>query len=222
MIKAVIFDMDGLMFDTERIAVKGWEYASDILKYNIPSDIIMKLRGRNVESSKKIFKEAFGDTVDYDKAKILKGEYVKKYIDSHGVPVKVGLFELLEYLKNNDYKIALATSTVSDTAVWYLKIAGVYKYFDEFVFGNEIQNGKPEPDIFIKACEKLMLNSNECIVFEDSPAGIKSAYAAGCHVVMVPDLIQPDNEILKFISYKCENLKEGINIIKSINNSKAD
>lgn len=194
-IKGAVFDMDGLMFDTENLTFKlqrdilaeaGLEFSLDDYKKTI---------GKRLADLPVLFYELFGESYDFDRFRLeCRNAYIK-YTEEYGIPVKDGLFELLDELKEKDIKIALATSTTRRSAERTLKIAGVFDYFDELVCAEDVKNGKPDPEPFLKAAEKLSLEPSECMALEDSVNGIKSAYLAGMKTVMVPDLIEPDDEI---------------------------
>lgn len=216
MIKGAIFDMDGLMFDTERLALEGWLSAAEVFHYPITAVTVSKIRGVNVATSRQIFKEEFGNTVDYDAAKQYRDEYVNRMIAENGVPVKTGLHVLLKYLKDSKVKIAVATSSNRKHAENYLKSALVYEYFDAFVFGDEVKNGKPAPDIFLKAAEHLSLKPEECVVFEDSPNGIKAAYGAKTKIIGVQDLTEYDESVLRMLDYNCMTLSDAIPHLKDL------
>ncbi len=203
-IYGVVFDMDGLMFDTETLTYelqkpileqKGITYTLDWYKQTV---------GKRIEDIVPLFKELCGDSFDYEGFRVQCREAYKKYTDEHGVPIKDGLFELLDYLKEKNIKIALATSTTEPSAARTLKISGTLPYFDALVCADDVKRGKPHPDPFIKAAEKLGLNPENCLALEDSINGIKSAYSAGMVTVMVPDLIEPTEEI-KPMCYKILN-----------------
>ena len=194
-IKGAVFDMDGLMFDTENLTYKlqrdilaeaGLEFSLDDYKKTI---------GKRLADLPVLFYDLFGESYDFDRFRLeCRNAYIK-YTEEYGIPVKDGLFELLDKLKEKDIKIALATSTTRRSAERTLKIAGVFDYFDELVCAEDVKNGKPDPEPFLKAAEKLSLEPSECMALEDSVNGIKSAYLAGMKTVMVPDLIEPDDEI---------------------------
>lgn len=194
-IKGVVFDMDGLMFDTENLTYvlqkeilskKGMSFTLEQYKNTI---------GKRTADLPEYFESIFGESFSYEDFRQECRVYYKDYTDKNGIPVKDGLFELLEDLKEKDIKIALATSTTRRSAERTLKIAGVYDYFDELVCAEDVKNGKPDPEPFLKAAEKLGLKPSECIALEDSFNGIKSAYLSGMKTVMVPDLIEPTEEI---------------------------
>ena len=169
-IKLVIFDMDGLMFDTENLICEIMEKASHEFGYNITKDIMAKTIGLNRENTKKIVTGFFDDKFDYDKINELKRKYFREHIDTFGVPKKRGLIELLDFLDNVKIEKAVATSTREESAKYCLQKADIYKYFDAFVYGDMVENGKPHPDIFLKACQMCNKLPEECIVLEDSPS----------------------------------------------------
>lgn len=214
--KGAIFDMDGLMFDTEKLANEGWLQAASELNYPITEETVSKIRGTNVATSKEIFKKDFGEKVDYEAARTVRTRYVNEKIETEGVPVKPGLFELLQYLKDHHWKLAVATSTERKTAESYLKKAGVYDFFDKLVFGDEVENGKPAPDIFIHAAKSLSLTPEDCVVFEDSPNGIKAACRAKTKIIGVQDLSVFDEKIIKLLTYNCKTLEDAIPLLQNL------
>lgn len=215
MIKGIVFDMDGLMFDTERIAMDGWDYAASMMGVVIPREIQIKVLGLTEESSKQLFEEYLGKDFDFYKAKDLRISYAYSYIEKNGVPLKKGLIELLDYLKANNYTIAVATSTEKEKAEYLIKKAGVYEYFNAVICGNMIKNGKPEPDIYLKASELIGIHPSECLALEDSINGILSADRAGLKPVMIPDIVQPNEEIKKHIYALLPSLLEVIDLLEN-------
>lgn len=212
-VKAAIFDMDGLMFDTEKLAADGWKYAGDVLGFEIDDEKLSQTRGRNVADARNLFFQWYGDQVDYDEARSLRCEYLNNRLNQYGMPMKEGLTELLAFLKEKGYKRALATSTHRNTVEWYFELAGLPMDFDAVVCGDEVEHSKPAPDVFLKAAKKLDTDPQKCLVLEDSPNGIRAGSCAGCKVVMVPDLDQPTVEIEKLCMKICENLRDVIRIL---------
>ncbi len=212
-----VFDMDGLMFDSERLVFEIWRdmLAEDGYDFNL--NIFRKTMGLRRDESEKVYKSVYGENFDYESRKNQSRAVFKSRILKDGVPVKKGLFELLDFLKKNNIKMAVATSTSAETAHWAIKLSGAYDYFDAFVCGNEVPNGKPAPDVFLKAAEKIGVPPKECAAFEDSINGIKAAYEAGMFAIMVPDLIQPDDVTKNLASAVCKSLDEAIPILKRIN-----
>ena len=207
-IKAVIFDMDGLMFDTERLTSSMWHKICDLYGYDFTDEFWVSLTGSNNEAFKVAFIERFGIDFDYDKKRAERWEIEENYIEANGLPIKEGLYQLLKYLKNNQIKTAVATSRVEKKALNWLKLANVEQYFDVKVFGDAVKNSKPEPDIFLKTIELLEVKADECIVLEDSFNGIIAANRAKTKPIMVPDLRQPDQEIEKLLYAKCDSLND--------------
>ena len=142
-------------------------------------------------------KKDAGEGFDINKGREAREEYITNFISKHGITKKKGLEKLLIFLKENNIKTCLASSTKRKVALSYLKMADVYKYFDDFTCGDEIENGKPAPDIFLKAADKLGADITESLVLEDSINGINAGLSAGARVIMVPDTIEPTDEMRK-------------------------
>lgn len=200
MIKGAIFDMDGLMLDTEKLLVKFWRQAAAEYGYDMTFEHVLSIRSLSRKYSIPLLKGIFGEEFPFEEVRSRRIKLMNSYIDENGFEIKKGLFELLDFLKEKGIRIAVATATDLERATIYLKKAGAFDYFDEIICGNMIKNGKPEPDIYIEAAKKLGLPAKECAALEDSPNGIKSAYSAGCRVIMIPDLSQPDDEIKPMLS----------------------
>lgn len=195
----VIFDMDGLMFDTERIFIEAWDYAGEKMGIGKAGFMILKTLGMNIEKSNEVWREEFGDR--YDPAELWKytEQYLSDFHKKSRVPVKKGLYELLDYLKSNDVKMAVASSTSKWKVERNLQEAEVSHYFEGIVCGDMIEKSKPDPEIYLKACELLGAEPGDTYALEDSKSGLLSAYRAGCKPIMVPDLWQPDEEVLQFV-----------------------
>ena len=192
MVKGVLFDMDGLMFDTERMSLEAWRFAGRQLGFAPRDEFLLALRGSMGDEARAKLQREFGPGFDYDRTRQVRLTYADSWIEQHGMPVKPGLLPLLEELKARGIPAALATSTTRPTAWGYLTRAGVKDYFAASVCGGEVERPKPNPDVFLKAAGLLGLDPGTCMVLEDSPNGIAAAHAAGCIPVMVPDLTQPD------------------------------
>lgn len=206
--KAVVFDMDGLMFDTERVFIKAWDYAGEKLGLGKTGYMVLKTLGVNTAMCNDIWKAEFGDKYNEDDLWKYTREFIHDYYDNNPVPVKKGLYSLLEYLKENNYKMAVASSTAKHQVERHLKNAGVFKYFQAIVCGDMVSKSKPEPEIYLKACQALGEKPGACIALEDSRNGLISAHRAGCKPIMVPDLWQPDEEIKKILYGKFNDLDE--------------
>ncbi len=197
MFKAVVFDMDGVITDTEKLyrRFQMEEGKSNGITEEEMLKVCLAIAGGNKYANKPKFEAIVGRGIDYFEYRENMMARMDAYIRENGVELKPGVKEVLSYLKDKGIKIGLATSTARDRATGYLVDHDIYKYFDALVFGDMVTNGKPAPDIFLKACEELGVDLSEAMTVEDSINGIKSASAAGTFPVMVVDLIEPNDEI---------------------------
>lgn len=213
MIKGAVFDMDGLMFDTERLVYETWQKMMDELGFEYSLDVFKNTIGLRTDEAESYYNSVYGERFEYKPLRQKCRNTFLERVGKEGVPIKKGLIDLLDFLKAKNIKIAVATSTSAQTALKTIKMAGVYDYFDAFVCGDEVKNGKPNPEIFLKAAETLLLLPNECVAFEDSINGIKSAYSADMTTVMVPDYLQPTEEIMPMIGCLCKDLSQAIEFV---------
>jgi HAD superfamily hydrolase (TIGR01509 family) len=190
-IAAVLFDMDGLMFDTEPLYHRTWGEAAAALGFPLKENFFSKVQGRNNRASEAIL---VADT----SANFPLAEFRKRWraawvehIHTYGVPEKSGLRQLLAFLQKNALPLAVATSSNRAILDLCLQRSGLQSYFTLTVSGEDIENGKPAPDIYLLAAEKLGVRPEACLVLEDSDAGCRAALAAGMHVFAVPDEIPP-------------------------------
>ena len=204
----IIFDMDGLMFDTERVFIMAWDYAGEKIGIGKAGYMVYKTLGMNIASSFKVWKEEFGDGYNQEELRKYTKEFLTNYYNENKVPVKKGLYNLLDFLQKNDCKMAVASSSPRWEVEKHLKDAGIYEYFKGIICGDMVENSKPDPEIYLKACALLEANPSECYALEDSKNGLLAAHRAGCRPIMVPDLWQPDEDILKIIDGKYEDLDE--------------
>lgn len=214
MIKGIVFDMDGLMIDTEKLLVRFWRQSAKEHGFDMTEQDVYGIRSMSHKLAIPHLKNIFGESFDYYSIRSRRIELMNEYIEKNGIEIKAGLFQLLDYLKINGYKIAVATATPYERAENYLYKINAFDYFDKIIGGNMIENGKPAPDIYITACRELNLKPCECIALEDSPNGIKSAYSAGCNPIMIPDLTQPEDDIKPMLYGLCENLEKVIEILE--------
>ena len=216
-IKGIIFDMDGLMFDTERL---GYNYMMKITSLNgyvMPESVLNKTIGVNKKTAIRIFKKYLGNDFPVEKLLKEKRKIVNDNLDKNGVPIKEGLLELLQYLEENNIKKAVATSSYRVVAEKVLKLAGVYERFDVIVCGDEIKNSKPEPDVFLKAQVNLKILKKNILILEDSPMGVLAAYRAGIKSVMIPDILSSDERTKSMYFKECKSLKDVISMLDSLN-----
>jgi HAD superfamily hydrolase (TIGR01509 family) len=179
--------------------------------------LIDSFKGAPNQLSKQFFDQYFQGKYDYWGARELRTQYIMKLREKEGIPVKPGLFTLLEYIREHQLKCAVATSTRRESAEKTLHTIGAWEYLDAVVYGDSVEHGKPEPDIFLKAAEILGLNTADGIVIEDSINGIKAGYAAGIKVVHVPDTILIDDEIRALTYHVCDELSEVVRVVEKLN-----
>ncbi len=211
----IIFDMDGLMFDTESLGIQGWKHAFECFNLPVPMSTLIKKLGLSPYDSQKLFKEEVPFDFDYDKLKKTKIQYVFDHIDECGISKKKGLDEIINYLEKKQIKKIIATSSSQKVANFYLEKAGLKENFDAIITGDMVSRGKPNPDIFIKGSELLKINPSNCIVLEDSINGIKAAYNAKMKPIMIPDLVKDTSEVDNIIFSKCNDLLEVIDILEN-------
>lgn len=189
--KAIIFDMDGLLLDSERIALNAFTETLHHFDQEPDNELFKRCIGTNAEMSGKIIREGLQDKVDHAVFnKIWDQKYTEKTTDKP-IPLKTGVTELLAQIKEIKIPAAVATSTKTHKAEHKLRNADILDVFSFIVGGDQVERSKPHPDIYLKAAEKLGANPRNCLAFEDSENGVKSAFAAGLTVVQVPDLVAP-------------------------------
>lgn len=205
-IELVIFDMDGLMFDTEKISYIAWNEAAKQYNYQISRDLFEKTVGTDINKTKEIYIKHFGDRFPFDLIRSERAKISDEIIKTNGVPIKKGFCELMNLLNNGKIKKAVATSTSRKRALNLLSLVQIDGFFDYILCGDEIKNCKPNPEIFLKVADKLKCTPKKCLVLEDSEIGIIAAYQAGMIPIMVPDLKEPSKEIQSFIFSRMDSL----------------
>lgn len=211
--KALVFDMDGLLLDSERIVQRSWNEAGNLMGIFGVGEHIYNTLGMNRKARNAYFRQALGPDFDQDEFNKKASECFFRIVKDEGLPVKKGAIELLKHVKAKGYKTAVATSSSREYATGVLKNAGLYQYFDSGVFGDMVEHAKPDPEIYLKACENIGVNPKDCLALEDAPAGVRSAHAAGLTVIVVPDLVQPTEDILSLVLKKCNSLDEVIHML---------
>lgn len=206
--KAVVFDMDGVLFDTENLCKTGWCMIAKEQGLEDMDEIFMQCVGRNYNDTKILLQNHYGSAFDYDAFRKMASEQFWAHIEKNGTPVKTGVRELLEYLQEKGCRIGLASSTKRESVMKLLTEVGISEYFSAIVTGDMVEHSKPDPAIFLLACKELKVEPEEAYAIEDSRNGIRAAYAAGMKPIMVPDLIAPDAEMER-LSYRiCKDLLE--------------
>ena len=194
-LRAAIFDMDGLLFDTENLYLTYSKAAKDEMGFSIPEELHVETIGRTVEDTRRIFLEHLGQNFPLDTFLDKTKELVNEHVARYGIPVKPGAVELLKELRRHGVIILLASSSPVSTIEENLSAANMRSFFDLIVSGDEVEHGKPAPDIFLLAAERGGVAPEECLVFEDSNNGVLAGCAAGMRTVMVPDVKPPTPEV---------------------------
>ena len=206
--KAVIFDMDGVIFDTEKVYLDIWIEVFEKYGYKMTKELYVNVMGTGRKNVIKTFLENFGDDLPIEKMYEEKDNQLFYRIENQGIPLKEGVKELFSMLKEKDYKIALATSAKKERVEKQIKDKWLKESFDAIVCGDDVEKGKPSPDIFLKAAKEIDVEPENCFVVEDSPAGIKAAFSGGMKGIHVEDLKVADEEILKYCQKNFKNLQE--------------
>lgn len=220
MTNAIIFDMDGVLFDTERICCECWEEIGESMGLGDLSEGIRGCIGLNRNDAEAFMYNLYGEDFPFEEFTETVHVLMKKRLLEEGTPVKEGVREILKYLKENGYIIGMASSSSKESVMEHLKETGLEEYFRAVVTGDMVEHSKPDPDIYLKACEELGVTPMNVIAIEDSPNGIRSAYRAGMKPVMVPDLIEPAPEIEAMLYGKFYSLLDVLDYMK--NNSKGE
>jgi arylformamidase len=212
-LELVICDMDGLMLDTEPVSHNGWCEASKQMGFDMGEDLYRKMIGTNYNVCKQRMQNYLGYSFDFEEAYAIRSTYVRKQIDTNGVQVKKGLDVLLNRLDELNIKKCVATSTDYKRAKKLLTGIGVFKRFQHVIGGDNIKNGKPDPEIFLKAAELTGAAPKNCLVLEDSEAGAEAAYKAGMRTVLVPDMYAPNANTMAKVNAVCADLEEAAGLI---------
>lgn len=194
-VKGVLFDMDGIVLDTEKLYTRFWMEAAQYFGFPMTLEQALGMRSLSKELGEQRLKDYFGDAIDYQQVRQQRIKIMTEYIEKNGVEIKPGIHELLAFLQEKGIKTSIATSSPLDRTKLYLSQVGLEDKFDALVSGHMVEKGKPAPDIYLYAAANLGLAPEECLVLEDSPTGIQAAYSAGCIPVMIPDQDEPDDQI---------------------------
>lgn len=215
-IRGVLFDLDGIVLDTEKLYNRFWREASASLGYPMTFEQALGMRSLSKTAGQAKLEEYFGRGISLPVVRAKRIELMDAYIAEYGVDLKPGIMELMDYLQANHIKTAITTSSPMDRLCRYLGPHGLLDRFDRLCSGYDVPRSKPEPDIYLHGAACLGLKPEECLAVEDSPAGVLSAYRAGCMTVMVPDLDQPDAETEKLLYAKADSLTDVITLVKNI------
>lgn len=210
--KGIIFDMDGLMIDSERIINRAVVKAGREMGLADIESVSLRTIGTSNVRTREIYTSVYGENFGFDRLMDLKHRYIDEMIGDGGFPPKEGIHDILEYVTKKGYIISVGSSTREWAVKEFLGKIGVSKYFDIFVCGDMGLRSKPCPDIFLACAEKMGIAPEDCFVLEDSPNGIRAAFAAGMKPVMIPDMIAPEEDILPMLYALKGSLKEAMEL----------
>ena len=218
-LKAVLFDMDGTVIDTEAVYTLAWQAAFEKLGMEFPTELFSRCIGLSLVMSRACVNEHYNDPEFFDKVFPIAASWVYNYQKLNGVPVKAGFAELIDYLDENGIKAVIATSTSHAAAVQNLKDAKIFHRFVGLIGGDDVENGKPGPEPFLRAAQLANADVSECLAVEDSANGVRSAVAAGVRCIHVCDVVDIGNELKSTLFRSVTTLDEIIGIIEELNGS---
>ena len=216
-IRGILFDMDGLVLDSEALYTRFWREAANALGYPMTVEQSLGMRSLGKKLGQPYLESLFGPTVDYTTLRNKRIQLMDAYVAEHGIPPKLGIYELLDYMDANNIPGAITSSSPMEFIEQHLSAVNLLHRFRKLCSGHAIPNGKPAPDIYLLGAKELGLDPAECLALEDSPTGILSAYRAGCLPVMIPDLDQPKEDTQKLLFAKADSLSDVITILKAQN-----
>ena len=192
--KTIVFDMDGVLLDSEQLVMNIWILLGEKYNYSGIEQAMIECLGTNREETRQIMERIYGEDFPYEDFRSEAKEMFMERTKKDGVPLKPGARELLQFLKINGWRIGLASSTSGDTVKNELQTVGLYDFFEVVVSGEMVRESKPHPEIYFKACELLDVDPKQAIAVEDSKNGVRSAAMAGMKVILVPDIVEPDED----------------------------
>lgn len=221
MVEAVLFDMDGTVFDTEPIYRRGWIRAAKVVGFDVDMDLFFaRICGLNMNDIASCVYHYYGEDTPFEEIRTLRRGYLDEELASGVLPFKPGAPKIFGELKKRGIKIALATSTGRKMVDRYLQMSGLEGVFDVIVTGETVTHGKPHPEIFLAAAKKLEIEPEHCVVVEDSHHGVRAGHAAGMFTVMVPDLQPCTEEICSLLWHRCDTLYDLIPLIDEENKNR--
>lgn len=213
-IKAVFFDLDGTLIDTEKYYYVAWPKAFEHFGYKVTQAQYLSLRSLGEPYYTERLKMWFGEDVKSAEVKKYVKELVDKVVEEKGIELKKGVIECLETLKNKGLNLVIVTATDINRTMDRITTLNIKKYFDKVISAKQVEHGKPAPDVYLHAISEVGLPTEHCIAIEDSPNGANSAISAGLNVIMVPDLTEPDEELSKKLYAKVKSIEEIIKYIE--------
>lgn len=213
-LRGLVFDMDGLLLDSERYVQMAWDLGGERIGWGALGHNIVHTLGMNHNRRRIYFLEQYGKEFPYDRFCEAYRAAFRELTQKDGVPAKPGGRELMQFLKEHGIRMAVATSSGEKYAGSYLKQAGYWEYLDGMITGETVKHSKPHPESYLKACELLGVAPQDCMALEDAPNGIRAAYAAGMYPVIVPDLVKDFSSVASLLFAKADSLYEIIPLIQ--------
>lgn len=213
-IRGVLFDMDGLVLDSEKLYARFWAEAAAFYGFSMTREQALAMRAANRSLGKANLLAFFGPQADYVQIRAKRIELMEAYIAENGLETKPGIHELLDYLHDQGIRTAITSSSPLERICRHLMPHGLDTRFDALCSGYDVPWGKPAPDIYLKGAASLGLNPEECLALEDAPTGIESAFRANCLAVVIPDLDQPDGLTLSRCFAKADSLTDVIGLLE--------
>ena len=207
-IRGILFDMDGLVVDTEKLYSRFWREACAFYGYEMSYQQSLHMRGLGGQAGEAMLHSFFGPGADYMQLRSKRIELMDAFVEEHGVELKPGIFELMGFLEEKGIPAAITSSSPIPRIRKFLSPYGLDSRFAALCSGRDVPKGKPAPDIYLAGAKALNLPPENCLALEDAPAGIESAYRAGCLAVMVPDLDPPDEKTQAMLYAKADSLRD--------------
>lgn len=211
----ILFDKDGTIIDTEKHYHVAWLKAFEEYGRPVTPEIALKYRSFGKPFAEEYTRETFGPELQLQEVKEIRDRYYFSLLDQYGVELKAYVKETLNLLKEKGYRLAIVTASSKERAVDELSRSGILSYFDDIVSARMVERGKPAPDCYLLACEKLGVDPAETFAVEDSPNGAESAWRAGCKTVMIPDLTEPDERISSMLYAKCATMRDFAELLET-------
>ena len=205
-LQTILFDLDGVLIDTEKLYQCFWVQAANIQGYNMTKEQALQLRSLDSNFAQKLFEQWYKNPSAYLQIRAKRKELMQQYLQDNPLVAKPFVKETLHLLKNKGFNMAVVTAADQDRAISYLQSIGLDSFFTQIISTKTVAKGKPFPDVYLYACEQLDLSPSACFAVEDSPNGVKSAHTAGCRTIMIPDLTPYTDDLTDFVDAHYANL----------------
>jgi len=215
-ISALILDLDGTLIDTETVSKNAWEQAARELGFEFPQALYASIAGRSIASARRKIKSFIANSADFDRFMHIAHDIYINDMNTNGVRVNEGVHEIVDYAGQTALAAMIATSTARQYADMKMKLSGLEGHLHVAVAGDEVENGKPAPDLFLRAAAIASVRPEQCIVIEDAEAGVEAAHAAGMIPIMVPSTIDPSDNVRQICHAVVPDLNEALKVIRSI------